>query len=154
MKKVISSGDVDPGFDLGMAVPELDEAGFNSGDIKVVQAKDMKSKAEEAKFMQEKVLVEVEGGTENDPVFIPAGHNGTMQYIQRGTPQAIRRKYLYSLLMAKKINIGCEFRRKEGGGEYNKLTPSPTSTYRVNLLQDNNPQGGMKWFKDTVASAG
>ncbi|MBT9174196.1 MAG: hypothetical protein DDT21_02607 [Syntrophomonadaceae bacterium] len=102
--------------------------------------------------MEEKVMVEIEADDDpNAPVFVYSGHQGVSQYIKRGTPQAIKRKYLYALLSAKRIKFACAFGKDGSGNEFNRLNPSGQTAYRVRLIQDNNPQGGMKWFQSVAA---
>ena len=138
--------------DVQVASPEYREAEFHPEDISIVTEKNMKTKAEEAKFMQELVVVEIEADDDpNAPVFVYSGHQGVSQYIKRGTPQPIKRKYLYSLLAAKRIKFASAFGKDGNGNEFNRLTPSGQTAYRVRLISDNNPQGGMKWFQSVAA---
>lgn len=155
-RSVISTKDVPTGFDLGSAAapPEVREAGLDIEDMDIVSERQMVSKAEEAKFMEEKVLIEIEMDEEpNSPRFVYLGHNGITQYVERGKPQAVRRKYLYSALAAKRVKMACAFGKDNAGNEFNRLTPNASTTYRVHLLQDNNPNGGMKWFQKVSAGA-
>lgn len=154
-KSVIASDDIAAGFDLGRAPDELREAGVDSSDIEIVSEKQFHSKAAEAKFMEEKVIVEIEADEDpNAPVFIYSGHNGVTQYIERGKPQAIRRKYLYSLLAAKQVKMACAYGKDGNGNEFNRLSPSGRTTHRVRLVRDDNPMGGMKWFQAIASAAG
>jgi hypothetical protein len=155
-RSVISTDDVATGFDLGSAAapPEVREAGFDASDIDVVSERNLVDKAQEAKFMEEKVLIEIEMDEEpNSPRFVYLGHNGVTQYVERGKPQAVRRKYLYSALAAKRVKMACAFGKDNAGNEFNRLTPNASTTYRVRLLEDRNPQGGMRWFQKVSAGA-
>lgn len=154
-RSVISSDDVESGFDLGRAPDELRDDGVDVSDIDIVPAHKMQSKAQEAKFMEEKVLIEIEADDDpNAPEFISTGHNGVSQYIRRGIPQAIKRKFLYSLLAAKRVKFACAFGKNADGNEFNRLNPSGQTTHRVRLIQDNNPAGGMRWFQSVTSAAG
>lgn len=152
---IIGSSDIEAQFDLGRAPDELREAGIEVEDIEIVPEHKMRNKAAEAKFMEEKVIVEIEADDDpNAPVFVYSGHNGVTQYIERGKPQAIRRKYLYSLLTAKRVKFSCAFGKDGNGNEFNRLTPGAQTTHRIRLIRDDNPQGGMKWFSEVARQAG
>lgn len=137
-----------------MAPPEEDTVGFQPGDIQIVQPNRMEAKARELQFMNEFVEIEVEPGTEpNDPIFIELGHNGINQFVKRGTVQRVKRKFLYSALMAKKVSINCTFGKDNSGNEFNRLTPSVSNTYRARLVSDANPRGGSKWVQSVMAES-
>lgn len=151
---IISTDDVVAGFDLGKPVPELREAGIDVDDIEIIPAANMLSTAEEEKFMNERVVVEVEDDDDpNSPMFVYTGHNGVTQYIQRGKPQVIKRKFLYSAIAAKRVKFACQFGKLNNGEEFNRLNPSATTAYRIRLIRDDNPQGGMSWFQKVSQSA-
>lgn len=156
-KSIIGSDDVQMSVNagnIGMAVPELREAGIEVEDIDVIPAHKARNKIEEARFMEEMVVVEIEADDDpNAPEFVYSGHQGVSQYIKRGVAQPIKRKYLYSLLSAKRIKFACAFGKNDSGNEFNRLNPSGQTAHRVRLVQDNNPQGGMKWFQSVMAAA-
>jgi hypothetical protein len=154
-KSIISSDDVRAvNRTTSEAAPELDEAGFESGDIHVVQERDAEFMAREAKFMEDKVVVEIEGDEDpNSPVFVYLGHNGVSQYVKRGEPQTIKRKFLYSALAAKTVKFACAFGKDNSGNEFNRLSPNVKTTYRIRLVEDLNPQGGMKWVQQVASTA-
>ena len=136
------------------AAPEVRDGGIAASDIDVVQVRDMAFKAAEAKFMNEPVTIQIEPGTQdNDPMFVPLGHNGAAQYVLRGQPITVKRKFLYSGLMAKLVRMNCDFRRGPGDVEINRLTPSTKLGYSMQLINDANPQGGMRWFQRVMAEA-
>lgn len=152
---ITGAGDESEGFDLGRTPPELREAGIEADDIEVVAAKDMVSAVQMEKFMNEKVVVEVESDPEdeNAPVFVYVGHNGVTQYIKRGEPQTIKRKFLYAALVAKRVKMACSFGKDNSGNEFNRLTPNAAMTHRIHLVSDNNPQGGMRWVQSVMRAA-
>ena len=153
-RSVISTDDVELGLNMGRAPDELREAGVEIDDIDIVPESKMRSKAEEARFMEDKVVVEIEGDDDpNAPVFVFAGHNGVSQYVERGKPQIIKRKYLYAMLAAKRVKFASAFGKDGNGNEFNRLSGSGQTAYRVRLVQDNNPLGGMKWFQEVAAAA-
>lgn len=154
-QSITGAGDGPEGFDLGKTPPELREAGIELEDIEIVSTKDVASKVQMEKFMNEKVVVEVESDPEdeNAPVFVYVGHNGVTQYIKRGEPQTIKRKFLYAALVAKRVKMACSFGKDGSGNEFNRLTPNASMTHRIHLVQDNNPQGGMKWVQSVMRAA-
>jgi hypothetical protein len=152
VKSVIESSDVQAGFN---APPELREAGITVDDIEVVTEKNMADAVATEKFMNEKVVVHIEADPEdeNAPVFVYTGHNGVSQYIKRGEDQTVKRKFLYSALMSKRVKFACAFGKDGSGNEYNRLTPNVSTTYRIHLVQDDNPQGGTRWVQSVMRQA-
>lgn len=152
---IMGAGDGPEGFDLGLTPPELRDAGIDASDIETVAAKDMVSAAQMENFMNEKVVVEVESDPEdeNAPVFVYVGHNGVTQYIKRGEPQTIKRKFLYAALVSKRVKMACSFGKDNTGNEFNRLTPNAAMTHRIHLVADNNPQGGMRWVQSVMRAA-
>lgn len=139
-RSIISTDDIE--------IRTLPEIGDD--DVELVASSSM-SKAETEKFMNEKVVIEIEASNEpSAEVFVHSGNNGRAQYIKRGEPQSIKRKYLYSLLAAQKVGFGCAFGRDANGNEYNRLSASSSTTHRVRLIRDDNPQGGMKWIQQAM----
>ncbi|MFA6204472.1 MAG: hypothetical protein WC710_14940 [Gallionella sp.] len=152
-KAIISTGDLDNSMFNGQAPDELREAGFDASDIQVVSANQLRDKAAEAKFMEEKVEIMIEAGNgPNDPEFVHSGHQGVTQYVRRGVVQPVKRKFLYSLLAANSVKFACAFGKDGSGNEFNRLSGSGQRAHRVSLVSDKNPQGGMKWVQEVVAS--
>ena len=150
-KSVIASDDVEA---VQHMAPEIRDGSITLDDIEVVAAKDFQTQAEVAKFMEDKLTVEVEADDDpNAPVFVYFGHNGVTQYIKRGEPQVVKRKFLYSAIAAKTVKFACAFGKDGSGNEYNRMTPSVKTTHRIRLIEDRNPQGGMKWFQKMAQEA-
>ena len=132
--------------------PELDEAP-EAPDLQVVAAESAAAAIREAKFMEEKVLVMIEEDENpNAPTFVMLGHNGVSQYVERGKPQAVKRKFLYSGLAARAVRFACKFGLDAAGNDVNKLAPSSRNTHRMVLLDDRNREGGMLWFQKVAAA--
>lgn len=147
-RSIISTEDVERTASLGVSADGLDDAG-----IDIIHPTQMKALVEDEKFMNEKVVIEVEMDDEpNAPVFIQAGHNGVTQYIRRGEPQTVKRKFLYALIAAKQVKLAVAFGRNGDGSEFNRATPTAKSSYRTRLISDSNPNGGMKWVQSVTAS--
>lgn len=150
-KSVISTDDIQA---AQHAAPEIRDGAITLDDIEVVPAHSMNSQADEAKFMEEKLIVEVEADDDpNAPVFVYFGHNGVVQYIKRGEPQVVKRKFLYSAIAAKQVKFACAFGKDNSGSEFNRMSPSVKTTHRIRLIEDRNPQGGMKWFQKVAQEA-
>jgi hypothetical protein len=66
--------------------------------------------------------------------------------------QPVKRKFLYSLLAANSVKFACAFGKDGSGNEFNRMSGSGQRAHRVSLVSDKNPQGGMKWVQEVVAS--
>lgn len=152
-KAIISTSDLDNSVIMGKAPDELREGGFDVSDIQIIPENKMRDKAAEAKFMEEKVEIEIEAGDgPNDPHFVHSGHQGVTQYVARGVVQVVKRKFLYSLLAANSVKFACAFGKDGSGNEFNRMSPNGQRAHRVRLISDNNPKGGMKWVQEVSAS--
>jgi len=105
--------------------------------IEVIDPLKFESKAKNEAFMNELVEIQIEADDDpNAPLFVHSGHNGIPQYIKRGTPQTIKRKFLYSLIAGKQARLVCSFGKTSEGQEFNRLTGPSRTTHRVIVLQD------------------
>lgn len=152
VKSIIDTASVEA-VNRAMAPPE-EVPPFDPADIQVVALDRAEAKIRDAKFMNEYIEIEVEPGTKaDDPMYVELGHNGTNQFVKRGGVQRVRRKFLYSALMAKLVSINCKFGKDNAGNEFNRLTPSASTAYRARLVSDKNPQGGSKWVQRVMAES-
>jgi len=150
-RSIISTNDIDHKT-VTAEIPEFGSPDFEA--FETVPAAQLVTAAEEAKFMEDKIEVLLEtSGMPDSAVYESAGHNGIMQFFERGKPQVVKRKFLYSLLAAKTVTIACNFGRGEGGNEFNRVGATPKTTHSVRLLRDDNPKGGMAWFQKVAAEA-
>lgn len=124
-------------------------------DIQVVPIERMAAKVAAEKFMNERVEIEIEPGTEpNDPMFVELGHNGVTQMVKRGTVQVVKRKFLYSALMAKLVKLNVSFGKDASGNEFNRDTKSVSTAYRARLVSDqNHAEGGSRWVQRVMAES-
>ena len=105
--------------------------------IEVIPESKAARKAAEEAFMNEYVVVLVEQSDDPDaPVFLQSGHNGVDQYLQRGVPQRIKRRFLYSLIAGKKTAQASTFGKDGSGKEFNRLTGRTSTTHRISLIED------------------
>lgn len=150
-KSIIGTDDVQA---VQQAAPELRDGGITLDDIDVIPEKDLVNAAAEARFMEDRITVEVEADDDpNSPVFVYFGHNGVTQYIKRGEPQVVKRKFLYSAIAAKTVKFACAFGKDGSGNEFNRMSANTKTTHRIRLIEDRNPQGGMKWFQKVAQEA-
>jgi hypothetical protein len=133
--------------------PELQDP-VEIEDIQIVPMERMAAKVAAEKFMNEKIEIEIEPGTEpNDPVYVELGHNGIAQMVKRGTVQTVKRKFLYSALMAKLVKLNVSFGKDNNGNEFNRDTRSVSTAYRARLVSDPNPAGGSRWVQAVMAES-
>ena len=150
-KSIIGTDDVQA---VQQAAPELRDGDITLDDIDVIPEKDLVNAAAEARFMEDRITVEVEADDDpNSPVFVYFGHNGVTQYIKRGEPQVVKRKFLYSAIAAKTVKFACAFGKDGSGNEFNRMSANTKTTHRIRLIEDRNPQGGMKWFQKVAQEA-
>jgi len=134
-----------------LTLPEFGEYHFD--EIEIVQPKEMMSAAEEAAFMEEPVVINIQASeNRNAATFEYVGHQGISQYIRRGIDQCVKRKFVYSLLAAKATQYACDF-GKNGSREFNVLNGQGKVTHGITLRHDPNPRGGMKWFSEVQSNA-
>lgn len=122
-----------PEFDGGHAI--------NLDDIEMISPKNLRTVAAQEAFMNEKVVVQIEADEDpNSPIFIYTGHQGITQYIKRGEPQSIKRKFLYSLIAAKRTQFASAFGKDASGNEFNRLSGRTNTTHRLHVIRDT-PEG-------------
>jgi hypothetical protein len=122
---------------LAGARTEIDIAA--RGEVEVthsrIEVETSMAAVEDEAFMNEIVTIQVEQDDDpNAPTFIHSGHNGIDQYIQRGVPQKIKLKFLYSLLAAKRTQFACAFGKDNSGNEFNRMAGRTNTTHRVNVI--------------------
>lgn len=105
--------------------------------IEVIPEAMFREKAEDEAFMNEYIVIQIEASEDpNAPTFIQSGHNGIDQYIQRGIPQKIKRKFLYSLVAGKRTQFACSFGKDGSGNEFNRLPGRTNTTHRLSIIED------------------
>lgn len=149
---MIGTDDGQTGQDLGAEITATGQAQIIRDVIPEVEVFHA-GQVEDEKFMNEFIEVVIEEDDDpNAAKFIYCGHNGIPQYIQRGEIQRVRRKFLYSLLAAKRTSFACSFGKDGNGEAFNRLPGTSRTTYRLHVNRDDNPKG-RKWFLDCLASA-
>jgi hypothetical protein len=152
-KSIISTDDLEA-VSKASTPPEL-QGEVEIEDIQIVPIERMAAKVAAEKFMNEKIVIHIEPGDQaNDPVFVELGHNGTTQMVKRGTDQVVKRKFLYSALMAKQVRLNVAFGKDASGNEFNRDTRSVSTAYRARLVEDpNNREGGSRWVQRVMAES-
>ncbi len=142
-RAVITSDDV-TGAKSETNISATGKTEVTHSSIEVVpESRGLKKAAEEA-FMNQIVTVQIESTEDPDEaVWIPTGHNGTDQYIQRGVPQPIKLRFLYSLIAGKKTAQTSSFGKDGTGKEFNKLVGRTSTTHRFSVL-DATPEARKK----------
>lgn len=145
--------DAQAGQNQGASISTTGEAELTMDAVEVIDEARFKTKAEEAKFMNEMVTIHIDPADDpNAPVFVHSGHQGVDQWIQRGTDQTIKRRFLYSLLAAKKKQFTCVFGKDGSGQEFNRLNGSAQTTHRLHVVRDDNP-AGRAWYNSVMQEA-
>lgn len=105
------------------------------------------------KFGNELITIQIEEDDDPDsPIFVQSGHQGDTQYIWRGRPQTMKRKYVCSFLAGKRVSVSASYKPQSGSDPINTLNSSVKGTYRVSLVEDKNPEGGMRWFHSVLSA--
>jgi len=134
-----------------ISISTTGDAEATRSPIEVIDPLKFESKAADEKFMNEMVEIQVEADDDpNAPLFIPCGHQGVTQYIRRGQPQTVKRKFLYSLIAAKSARLACAFGKDQNGQEFNRLQGASRTTHRVTIIRDTDKgrQAYLKWMHE------
>lgn len=107
--------------------------------------------AELEKFMNEPVEVLVyepfESGHEK---VVQLGVNGKNQFVIRGNPQVIKRKYVEILARARKVGVTADGYKDGRGEARNTVQISSGLQYPFQVIADSNPKGPA-WLKQILA---
>lgn len=108
----------------------------------------------ELAFMEELVEIEIPCGPNPDAEeqFIPIMNNGITQYVQRGVPQYIKRKFVEVLARAKRDKITTPEIIDSTGARATKIVSTSALIHNFAMLTDNNPNG-RTWLKRVLAEA-
>ena len=136
-KNMLGPDDVDPANNQ-ISISTSGLAEITRMPIEPVDPANMLDMAENEMYMNEIVEIMIEASEDpNAPLFVHSGHNGSTQFIERGKPQKIKRKYLYSMVVSKVARLVCAFGKDANTGqEYNRLTGPSLNTHRVVILND------------------
>lgn len=147
------------GLQIGQSrVDEIPATGtIEPGDFKdtfqVVDGPRMEDKAAELAFMEEKVVVRIHPSGDKAAELIPCfSVNGINQYVVRGKPQVIKRKFLQEIARSKVDNITTPFARDANGFDTYNIGHSHSLKYPFEVIEDKNPRG-RAWLEKILAEA-
>ena len=122
-------------------------------NFQVVDAPALGGKAAILAFMEEEVVVRLATTADKSQEPIPRfSVNGINQYIQRGKPQAIKRKFLQEIARSKHESINTPFARDGNGFDTYNLSKQHSLKYPFELIEDKNPRG-RPWLEKILAEA-
>jgi hypothetical protein len=112
-----------------------------------------KDKAAATAFMEEKVVIRLHTTTDKSRERIPCvSVNGINQYIVRGKPQPIKRKFLEVLARAREESVNTPFGRDANGFDTYNITKDYALKYPFEIVSDPNPNG-RAWIEKVMAEA-
>ena len=109
---------------------------------------------QELMFMEELVQVMIPFGAnpETEEQFVDVGNNGVRQFIERGVPQWVKRKYVEVLARAKRDKVSTPEFIDPTGAKATKIISTPSLIHGFNLIEDKNPNGHA-WLRRILAEA-
>ena len=100
------------------------------------------------RFMNEHVLVRVhDSNDENAVQAIPLGVNGITQWVMRGAPQEIRRKYVEVLARARQTT----YKQSAPRVELTDSRPEPKTAMSYPFSVERDTSKGMAWLREIMA---
>ena len=106
---------------------------------------------DELAFMEEKITIRLERTSEkNAPAFIDVGVNGRTEWLEKGKPITIARKYVDVLARCKSDYIETIAPNAESGEIVNRLARNTTAKHPFTVVQDTNPRG-YDWLTGVLA---
>lgn len=119
--------------------------------VETVKGPDLGPVAELEKFMNEVVEILVyepfEMGQEN---VVQTAVNGKNQFIVRGVPQRVKRKYVEVLARARKVNVSADGFKDPNGEAKNTVRVTSGLQYPFQVVEDSNPKGPA-WLRQILA---
>lgn len=128
------------------------EIGGHAG-IDVVDKPLPKGALEIEAFMNEMVTIVVNAPHDPDePMLVQVGVNGVNQFIPRGEPIAVKRKYVEVLARAKRTDFAQNLDERLGETAFNQVRPMHSLRFPFSMIHDPNPNGGA-WLTAVLAEA-
>lgn len=154
-RTVIDTNDVRVGQDQLHEIPatgSIDPADFTD-QIQIVDGPALGDKAAQLAFMEEKVLVRIHPTSDKTKERIPCvAVNGQNQYIVRGRPQLIRRKFVEALARAVETAVETPFGRDANGFDTYNIAKTKSLKYPFDVVEDKNPRG-RPWLEKILQEA-
>ncbi len=151
-QKELDSRNFKAGQDQSHVMPAYEEVtdGDFMDQFEVIDRMDMID-IELQKFMEEPVVVRVNKPHErNAPLGLMLSVQGRTQYIIKGLPMQIKRKYLESLARAKRQFIETPEIYENGQPSGTKIVKTTSLEHDFAVLRDNNPKGHA-WLEGILA---
>jgi hypothetical protein len=102
-------------------------------------------------FMEEPITIRLERTSEkNAPAFIDVGVNGRTEWLEKGKPVTIARKYVEVLARCKSDFIETVAPNAESGEIVNRLMRNTTAKHPFTVISDPNPRG-YDWLTGVLA---
>lgn len=147
-----TAGDGPVGQDAPRDIPATGEARIDPPLIEPITEERFNAKADELAFMEEPVTIVIpSSGQENEEIFIPVGNNGRTVYIRRNVETTLRRKFVESLLRARKTTYRVEAKILQDGNVDQRAVPATGLLYPFDVTNDT-PRGHA-WRRKVMAEA-
>ena len=88
----------------------------------------------------------------DEPMLVQVAVNGVNQFIPRGEPIAVKRKYVEVLARAKRTDFAQNLDERLGEQGFNQVRTMHSLRFPFSLLRDHNPKGGA-WLTGVLAEA-
>jgi len=132
---------------------DLDRDEFKS-DFATVDTPVGSAHFQELMFMEEIVQIIIPFGSnpETEEQFIDVGNTGVRQFIQRGEPQYVKRKFVEVLARAKREKISTPEFTDATGARTTKIVRTPALIHGFQVIEDKNPNGAA-WLRRILSEA-
>ncbi|MGE0383415.1 MAG: hypothetical protein AB7N65_14195 [Vicinamibacterales bacterium] len=151
-RRALESQEMQIGQDGEVGISLDGDAALDRPDIEVVDGPRAMQKADELAFMEEKVLIQVAESTDpnaENPITVAV--NGRNQFIWRGVPTVVKRKFVERLARAKSTSYAQDVNTMDPT-VFNKLHSRTALQYPFTVLEDRNPKGA-DWLRKVLAEA-
>lgn len=148
-RKTIDAGSEFLGTEEVRTVGEIGgHAGFDVVD-KPLPADAIEAEA----FMNEPVTIVVNPSQDpDDPKLVQVGVNGVTQFVPRGEPITLKRKYVEVLARAKRTDFAQTLDERQGEAGFNQVRSMHSLRFPFSMIHDPNPRGGA-WLTGVLAEA-
>lgn len=120
-------------------------------EVKSIDTPNFKSKAKLLAFMEEPVKILIKNtGMPEESQFVEVGNNGTVQFIERGKWQTVKRKFVEVLARAKKYAVQTQKYKDQDGADSTKIVTIPALVH--NFETQDSPDGKV-WLNRILAEA-
>ena len=143
-------------------IPEFEEAvdyrhmkfTLTAPQVQTVTETEFKTLAEQEKFMQDMLVVEIhKSGDKNAPPQVAIGLNGDICWLPRGRKIKLPRGLLGVLLQSQERTYTTERNQDPNADEGYVAKAANSLCYPVNVLYDPRPAEGRRWMRRVTAQA-